>query len=398
MLPGGLAKKMDARRLKTVLAIIFAVLAVPTAVLIWQGYNQLQWESFHQNRSLAEEFTRRVDEQARAWIAASDERSFADYGFLVLTGEPSANFVQRSPLSAFPVDHSIPGVLGHFQVSADGTFSTPLLPPAGADFASLGIAPAEVMARTELAEELHRVLAENQLVKTRSSVSRSRVLTPDVAESRAILEKEEADIARDEIAELQATSSLPESQAPTAPVAAGTANLQRNTDGPEVTGDYDQSVFDRLNQRYADLDTGSSQLSADSSPAENVAAADVEAAAERAQKLSDIRLDEEMEAKSQAMAGGFDVNMAPAPAASSDVARQKRREQIALPDAAGLGSGTRRGLCIGTHQHLRKRSGSAGIQLAGQRSLRVLPQRLARQSKNRAGIGRESEAVPGRRD
>ena len=36
--------------------------------------------------------------------------------------------MQRSPLSAFPVESAVPGVIGYFQVDAAGTLTTPLLP------------------------------------------------------------------------------------------------------------------------------------------------------------------------------------------------------------------------------------------------------------------------------
>ena len=58
--------------------------------------------------------------------------------------------MQRSPLSAFPVEGAVPGVLGYFQVDADGNLTTPLLPAAGVDAASYGISPDEQTARRAL--------------------------------------------------------------------------------------------------------------------------------------------------------------------------------------------------------------------------------------------------------
>ena len=89
----------------------------------------------------------------------------ATYSFLVVEGDAAANFVQRSPLSAFPVDSAVPGVLGYFQVDAAGRFTTPLLPEAGVAAASYGIAPAEEAARTQRVTELRELLARNQLVR-----------------------------------------------------------------------------------------------------------------------------------------------------------------------------------------------------------------------------------------
>ncbi len=94
MLPKTLIKGYDQRRLRILLAIFFLALAIPTAVLVWQAYDQLKWEAFHQYRGMAEELTNRIDTRLANLIAVADARSFADYGFLTITGDPSANFIQ----------------------------------------------------------------------------------------------------------------------------------------------------------------------------------------------------------------------------------------------------------------------------------------------------------------
>ena len=63
---------------------------------------------------------------------------------LVVMGDPSANFVQRSPLSAYPSASSIPGLIGYFQVDAQGAFTTPLLPGPEAVPAAYGISTEEL--------------------------------------------------------------------------------------------------------------------------------------------------------------------------------------------------------------------------------------------------------------
>ena len=131
MLPRTLIKGFDKRRLRILLLLFFLGLAVPTAVLIGQAYTQLKWEAFHQYRGLAEELTVRIDDRLTAMVNAADERSFTDYAFLVVVGDPSANLVQRSVLAAYPVSNALPGTIGYFQVDADGTFSTPILPAEG---------------------------------------------------------------------------------------------------------------------------------------------------------------------------------------------------------------------------------------------------------------------------
>ncbi len=151
------------RRLRLWLGLFFLALAVPTGVLIAKAYNQLRWETFHQHRVLAEELAARIDARFVELIAREEARSFSDYAFLNVAGDPAANFLQRSPLSAFPVESAVPGLIGYFQVDAGGAFSTPLL-PAGVAPDAYGISGEALGARLALEERLQRILSENRLV------------------------------------------------------------------------------------------------------------------------------------------------------------------------------------------------------------------------------------------
>jgi len=148
----------DKRLLRIVLALFLAALVVPTGVLVYHAYGQLKSEAFYQHRVLAEELAARVDARVRALMAGEEARSLTDYRFLVLQGDARANFLQRSPLSAFPVDAAIPGLLAYFQIDADGAFSTPLL-PVGADPAAYGLAADEVVRRRALENSVRALLA-----------------------------------------------------------------------------------------------------------------------------------------------------------------------------------------------------------------------------------------------
>ena len=143
----GVLRRFDERGLKLVLAAFFVALAVPAAALIAQAYSQLKYQAFRSTQVVAEELAGRIDATLRAAIATEDARSFGAYSFLVVEGDAAANFVQRSPLSQFPVVSAVPGVLGYFQVDAAGRLTTPLLPEAGVAAASYGITPAEQVAR-----------------------------------------------------------------------------------------------------------------------------------------------------------------------------------------------------------------------------------------------------------
>ena len=193
MLRKSLLIGFDKGRLRNLLALFFLALALPTAFLIWQAYSQLKWEAFHQFRGDAEELTGRIDTRLNDMIAAADAHSFADYTFLVVSGEPSAKFVQRSPLSAYPVTEDLPGVLGYFQVDTNGTFSTPLLPPEGTQAAILGIGEAEYSNRLQLAQEIQAVLADNRLVQSRQDFAARRLATVFAGARDAPTQEKEAD-------------------------------------------------------------------------------------------------------------------------------------------------------------------------------------------------------------
>jgi len=285
MLPKRLITGFDKGRLRNFIALFFLALAVPTAVLIWQAYSQLKWEAFHQYRGVAEELTGRIDSRLNAMIRTADARSFADYTFLIVTGDPSANFVQRSPLSAYPVAEDLPGVLGYFQVDTDGSFSTPILPPDGTDAASLGIGEEEFAARLKLAQDIQVVLADNRLVQSRSQVGRRGGLTSSVA-TPAMSPGEEKD-------------------------AAGTAGAFRarrpvaeEEEFAALSREYSQQVFDDVNER------------------KNVIG-----------KVSDLKLDADLQQKSEELEGEGAKEQPGDLAFASSPGRFKRKEQIALAES-----------------------------------------------------------------
>ncbi len=154
---------LDRKRLRLWLAVFFLALLVPTSVLIWHAYSQLKWEAFHQHRLQAEELAKRIDRRFVRLIDQEGARSFADYSFLVVVGDPAANFVQRSPLSVYPATFAIPGLIGYFQVDAQGTFTPPLLPERGAAPDAYGIPAEELSARLALQRRIQTILNENRL-------------------------------------------------------------------------------------------------------------------------------------------------------------------------------------------------------------------------------------------
>ncbi len=283
MLPKALIKGYDKRRLRNLLAVFFLALAVPTGVLIWHAYGQLKWEAFHQYRGLAEELTSRIDGRLIEMIRSADTRSFADYTFLVVTGDPSANFLQHSPLSAYPVSGDPPGLLGYFQVDTRGAFSSPLLPPDGSAPGKFGIGEEEYKNRLLLTREIHAILADNRLVQ----------YSPE---------------------------AMPAEQAAAS------------------SDTYSQQVFDRLNMPrqdvYAGLDNAG-ERDLDDAPAD---------VAERRRegqqragalgKVADLKLDSVLEKKSEEHESQLDQRQLDEEVPVSAPSRTKRKEQISLAEPA----------------------------------------------------------------
>jgi len=164
MKPGSLTKRLSVQRLRAWLALLFLMLAIPIAALIWHAYGQLKWEAFHQHRSMAEELSDRINTSLTSYVQKAENRSSTDYSFLVVTGDETAPFIQRSALSELPVLNDIPGTIGYFQIDADGQFSTPALPDGDTPPQSVGINSVNLEARQLLATELLAILSENNLV------------------------------------------------------------------------------------------------------------------------------------------------------------------------------------------------------------------------------------------
>lgn len=216
------------QKLRRALALFFIALALPTGVLIYQAYSQLKWEAFHQHQLMAEELSNRIRAQAAEWIALEEARRFADYGFLVVAGDPATNYVERSPLSSYPVASELPGILGYFQVDAAGAFSTPLLPAPGTQASAFGVSEAELLLRRQLAQRIQSILSRNRLVRESEADADTATSLAEVAD------KAEPPLPTSDYEEGDLFSSF----SPTAP-----QRLEEKE--TQVTG---QAVFDQLSK------------------------------------------------------------------------------------------------------------------------------------------------------
>jgi signal transduction histidine kinase len=153
---------MTRRRLTLLMVLFFVALALPTSILVFQAYGQLKWEAFYQHQQLARELTLRIDSGFRDLIEREENRPISDYEFLNVSGTEGAAFLQRSPLSEFPLQADIPGLLGYFQVNAGGQLRTPIVPEA--DAANYGISSSELQQREQQAGRIRGILDQNRLV------------------------------------------------------------------------------------------------------------------------------------------------------------------------------------------------------------------------------------------
>lgn len=276
----------DIRRLRLLTALFFLALAVPSGVLVWQSYSRLKWETFHQHQLLADEVARRIDLNLASMVDVESARAFTDYSFLTVAGAPESNFVQRSPLAAFPVNTGMPGLVGYFQVDPRGEFSSPLLPDADTAASSVGITPEELVQRQALARQIRQVLSENQLL-AKSGTSAAKLA--------ATLEAERAS-AEDRVGNLSGRSKDEGEYAGLAPSDAAP--------GP--------AAFDRLNatERDGAPEKKRTQL-------------------ETLGRVEDLELDETY----QAIAAAPPERLSVAPRQNIPAAkRSMRKEQSALPD------------------------------------------------------------------
>jgi len=324
MLRRVLTKGFEKRHLRNLLVVFFLALAVPTGFLIWQAYSQSKWETFHQHRGLAEELTNRIDANLVELIDKAEARTFADYTFLVLIGDTSANFLQRSVLSTYPVSSDWPGLLGYFQIDTQGKFSTPLLPTNAGTPEAVGVGENEFIDRQNLVNRIRTVLGNNQLVRYPASEENFP------SELRSRLEDSTTEPGKDEAGAVAPGSrrrgygSLASSSRDLI-----MADDIANDNAPTADSTYSQQAFDKLSGN----DAGTYNKS-DKSLAETINALPgaVPVSEERGElgELIDLNLNAAYERKSAELERIL-KSQGKKKTVLKDVQRQSRKEKISLP-------------------------------------------------------------------
>lgn len=174
------------QQLRGLLLLFFLALAIPTGILFRQAYSQLKWEAFHRHRLMAEELVTRIDQRYYALINIENARAFTDYAFLNIAGDAKANILQRSQLSSYPVEETIPGTVGYFQIDNKGRFSTPLVPADKISVSTYGINKNELVQRHDLHQRLYTLLSDNRMLAKQDARKAA-----DLLNKQALLAEEE---------------------------------------------------------------------------------------------------------------------------------------------------------------------------------------------------------------
>ena len=159
-------RQLDNKRLRRWLALFFLALFIPSAVLVYQAYDQLKWEAFHLHNNLAEELATRIDNRLLQLIKTEEQRPFTAYSFLNVVGDKTSNVLQRSPLSNYPVQSDVNGIIGYFQLDPQEQFTTPMLPQTDTDRRRFGISDSEYAQRQAVHSKLYSILSQNKLIRT----------------------------------------------------------------------------------------------------------------------------------------------------------------------------------------------------------------------------------------
>jgi len=302
MLKAGPSAGLRPARLRLFLGALLLALALPSAVLVWQTQQQLRFESLHQYRALAEELAVRIDAELQRVVSAEEARTQSEYLFLVVAGDPSTStMVQRSPLAEFPDQATFPGLIGHFQVDADGSFSTPLLPESVIDNAGFGLDQGDLDKRLALRRQLLDVLSRNQLLVDVRVPADNKLLGGLAAQLPAAAGSSSTSVSPSP----QADAQMP------AKNEAGKRAESRQSDSGSRQQEYPaQAAFDQLNAANAKVAAGyNNQLG----------------------RVDELRLGKAFEeaGKKDASAALAQTRVPP----SNITARSTRKEQSAIPEA-----------------------------------------------------------------
>jgi two-component system phosphate regulon sensor histidine kinase PhoR len=152
------------KRLFWTLALFLGALSLPVYLLIARVYAQLENEMYFNARNGAEQWVDSIDRILQAGMQKEQDRPIAEYRFFNVLENPllQAAGLKFSPLSEVPPKTGIAGLIGYFQIDADGSFHTPALPDIGQE-APPALSAEELAKRQALKAELQNLLAADSV-------------------------------------------------------------------------------------------------------------------------------------------------------------------------------------------------------------------------------------------
>lgn len=170
------------RRLRRLLVLFFLALLLPTCALLYFAFSQMKWEVYHQFRVQAEALATSIDAELRSLINLENSRKFSDFRFLRVDKN---NRLTISDLAKMPGKDSIPGLVGHFQIEANGQFSSPLVPDPGIDANRFGISSEDLALRIAMANRIGEILRSGHIIDAQNRVSDDLAALPNTPQHSA---------------------------------------------------------------------------------------------------------------------------------------------------------------------------------------------------------------------
>ena len=119
------------RRLRRALILFAVLLLLPMSLVFAKAYQQIQDETFLNYRNAADSLLSRINKRLDDIIATEERRAFSEYNFVQTASDPSTPpLPSNSPLTNYPLQSGVAGIVGYFQINPRGALESPLLPPA----------------------------------------------------------------------------------------------------------------------------------------------------------------------------------------------------------------------------------------------------------------------------
>lgn len=149
------------KKLRLLLVVFFLLITIPVYFLIQTLYGKLDTEAYFTARHEAEKLLDRLELKLQDLLIVEQQRPSTEYSFFNVLQSPLLNSstIKFSPLSQFPPQTNISGMVGYFQINPDGSFHIPALPEL--DNGS-GLSAKELENRLALKQRLQNLLTRQQ--------------------------------------------------------------------------------------------------------------------------------------------------------------------------------------------------------------------------------------------